>query len=121
MTEQTPTPVDPADLSTINILIHQLSLLMSELLNAGRNTADPAKLAQINNEMLAIQTLMSQAAQAQAASNDALFGQITQGLKTQASMLAGLEAQVATIVSDAAIAGRIVGYIGQAIALIGRL
>jgi hypothetical protein len=121
MVDQTTEPVDPAALSIVNILIHQLSLLMSELLNAGRNTADPAKLSQINNEMLSVQTIMNQAAQAQAAANDAVFGQVTQSLKTQAGMLSGLEAQVTSIVADVASAGRIVGYIGQAISLIGQL
>ena len=121
MTDKATQPVDPAELSVVNILIHQLSLLMSELLTGGRNTVDPLKLTKINNEMLSVQTLMNQAAQAQAAANDALFGQATQSLKTQAGMLAGLEAQVTSIVADAASAGRIVGYMGQAIALIGQL
>jgi hypothetical protein len=121
MANQPTQPVDPAALSIINNLINQLSLLMSELLSAGRNTVDPMKLTQLNNEMLSVQTVMNQASQAQAAANDALFGQVTQGLKTQAGMLAGLEAQVKSIVADAATAGRIVGYIGQAISLIGRL
>ena len=121
MSDPTTQPVDPAELSIVNILINQLSLLLSELLDASRSTVDPAELIQINNEMLSVQTILTQATQAQAAADDVIFGHVTQALKTQAGMLEGLEAQVTKIVTDAAAVARIVGYVAEAVSLIGRL
>jgi len=121
MPDQTTQPIDPAELSIVNILIHQLSLLLSELLDASRSTVDPTRLIQINNEMLSVQTILTQATQAQAAADDVMFGHVTQALKTQAGMLDGLEDQVTKIVTDVAAAGRIVGYIAEAVSLIDRL
>lgn len=114
-------PVDPSKLSTINSLIDQLSQLMSALLTASRAETDPAKLVQISNEMTAVQSIIDQAAQAQAAANDILFDQATKILKTQATMLDDMEKKIKTIVSDVALAGRIIGYITQAITLVAKL
>jgi hypothetical protein len=121
MPDQTTVPVDPTKISVINDLVTQLGLLLSELLNAARNTADATQLIQINNDMLSVQTILYQSVQAQATTNDALFGQVTLGLKTQSNMLTGLRAQAATVVADVASVGKIIGYIGEAISLIGKL
>jgi hypothetical protein len=112
---------DSSKLSIINEVIEKLSLAQSDLLTAARATADNTKLIQINNEYMAVQSCIDQAAQAQAAEDDALFKQATKDLKTQAQKLEGMEDQIKKIISDVALAGRIVGYIAQAIALIGQL
>lgn len=112
---------DPSQLSTINTLIEKLSLAQSDLLTAGRATADPTKLQQINEQYDAIQDCIDQAAQAQAAANDTLFNQATSTIKTQAKTLEGMEAQIKSIISDVAVAGRIAGYIAEAIVLVGKL
>jgi hypothetical protein len=121
MSTQSATPVDPASMSAANILVHQLGLLVSELLVAGRASANPNTVIQLNSEMLLVQGLLNQATQAQNCADDAAFAQVTRGLKAQATALSGMEAQVRGIVSDAGSAGRIIGYIGQAIALVGEL
>jgi hypothetical protein len=119
--EQKPQPVDPSKLSTINSLILQLSMILSDLLTAARATTDSTKLVQINNEYMGIQSCVNMAAQAQAAENDVLFNQATSALKAQAKVLEDMETQVKKIISDAALAGRIAGYIVQALALIAKL
>ena len=117
----TTTAVDPSKLSTTNIIVHQLTLLLTELLIAARATADLAKSIKINSEMMAVQTVLNTAVQAQTAADDDQFSQACQNLNAQAAMLTAMEAQVAAIVADVASAGRIIGYIGQAVALIARL
>lgn len=119
--DQAEQPVNPSKLSTINLVIFQLSLLLSDLLAAARATADPVRLMQINNEYAAVQTCMNQAVQAQVAANDTLFNQATTFLKTQSSVLEGMEAQIVKIVDDTALVGRIVGYIVQVVTLLAKL
>lgn len=118
---KTTQPVDPSKLSTVNQLINQLSLLLADLLTAARATADHVKLIKIHNEYEAVQSIMNQAAQAQAAANDTLFKQVISSLKTQAAMLQDLEKQIKSIVADVALAGRIVGYGAEAIILLSKL
>jgi len=113
--------IDPADQQTVNLLSHQLNLLLTGFLQASRATTDLTKLLQINNEMMGIQALIDQGAQAQAAADDSAFTQATASLKTQSGMLNDMGAQVAQVVSDADSAGKIVGYITQALALIAKL
>jgi hypothetical protein len=112
---------DPSKLSTINQVIGMLSSAQLDLQNAADATADPDTLDKINAIYKVVQSCMDQAAQAQAAADDALFEQATSALKTQAKMLEGMEAQIKSIISDVALAGRIVGYIAQAIALVAKL
>jgi hypothetical protein len=64
---------------------------------------------------------MNQATQAQVAANDTLFAQATTALKSQAASLQGMEAQITKIISDVALAGKIVGYIVQAIGFVAKL
>ena len=116
-----PGDIDPIKLSTINLIVYQLSLLLNDLLNAARGTADPTKLIQINNEYAAVQTCMFQASQAQMASDDVSFSQATSVLNSQADMLVGMERQITAIVSDVALAGRIVGYIAQIASLVAKI
>lgn len=116
-----PASVDPSEQVTLTLLSNQLSLLMAALLQASRSTGEPTKLMQISNEMTAVQSLVAQVAQAQAAANDAVFAQATAALSAQANVLTGMEKQIKTFVTDAGDAGRIVGYIAQAVALIAKL
>lgn len=117
----TPGPVNPSDQITATSLAQQLSFLLTSLLQASRATSDPTKLIQLNSEMAAVQTVLNQAAQAQAATNDATFAQAAATLNAQAGVLSGMEAQITTIIADAATAGRAIGYITQALALIAKL
>jgi hypothetical protein len=119
--DQSSQPIDPSKLATLNLLIYQLSLLLSDLLTAARATTDQTALTQINNEYMGVQSCLNFAAQAQAAANDTLFNQATSALNTQAKVLEDMETQVKKIISNAALAGRIVGYIVQALALVAKL
>jgi hypothetical protein len=113
--------VDAAARSDVASLIDNLNLILTQLLGASRASSDPVKLVQIANEMSAIQTLINQAAQAQAAANDSLYNQATTSLKTQATMLQDMAAHIAKIVDDVNRAGTIAGYIAQALAVLGKL
>jgi hypothetical protein len=105
----------------VGLLLEQLNLLLNELLGASRASVDSVALIQIANEMSAIQTLINQAAQAQVAADDAVFARAAASLKTQSTMLQDMETHIATVVSDVARVGRIVGYIAQGLVLIGKL
>ncbi len=113
--------IDPAKTVTVNALVSQLGSLLTALLAASRATTDDTVLLQINNEYSAVQTLLSQATQAQVAANTAAFTQSATQIKSQADMLQGMETHISDIVSDVALAGQIAGYIAQAITLIARL
>ena len=113
--------IDPTKLSTIDNLVTALSSLLTNLLQAGRNTTDDTQLLQINNEYSAVQTLMDQATQARIAADDVTFIKLTSTLKAQAALLQGMEKQIQSIVSDVALAGQIVGYLAQAVAYLAKL
>jgi hypothetical protein len=118
---QNPQPVSGADAGTLTDLVNQLSLLLAQILTTERASDDTATIVQLANEYAAVNTLVGQATQAQLATDDALFGQLVSGLKTQSAMLTDMEAKIKSIVTDVAVAGKIVGFIAQAIVLIGRL
>jgi hypothetical protein len=113
--------VDPAARSAVAALLENLNLILTQLLNVSRASSDPVKLLQIANEMSAIQTLINQAAQAQAAATDTMLAAATTSLKTQSTMLQEMEAHITKIVDDANTAGQIVGYIAQALVVIAKL
>jgi hypothetical protein len=115
---QTLPPIDPSKLLAINQLINLLDRILTDLSSAGRATANPTPLIQINNEFMAVKRVMDYAVQAQAAANDILFKQATSVLNTQAGTLQGMAGQVDKIVSDVELAGRIAGYTTQAVALL---
>ena len=121
MPDQGTKAIDGKKLAAVGSLVQQLNLILTELLNASRATAVPAKLMQIANEMSGIQTLINQSAQAQAAANDVVFSSATTSLKTQAQMLEGVEAHIEGIIADANAVGRITGYVVQALAQIAKL
>lgn len=114
-------PITPADAATLADLVTQLSTLLSQLLNAARAATDSTVILQINTEYGAVQSIVIQATQAQMATDDALFAQSIVGLKAQATMLTNMEKQISAIVADTATAAKIIGYITQAITLIGKL
>lgn len=107
--------------SAVNELIDQLSQLLRELLMASRATSEPVQLMKINSEYSAVRTCLDQAVQSQGAANDATFQQAIVVLKRQASVLEGMEKEICKIVSNAALAGRIAGYLAEAITLLAKL
>jgi hypothetical protein len=116
-----PQPVGGADSATLSDLVKQLSLVLSGILTAARASTDTTAILKLQNEYAATQTLVNQAAQAQVAADDSLFGQAVTGLKAQATMLTDMEDQINAVVKDVETAATIVGYIAQAVTLIGRL
>jgi hypothetical protein len=119
MADTAPTTAD--DQATLAQLIDELSSALPEILAAERATSDVTKLLKLNAEYSAIQTLVTQATQAQIAADDALFGQAIVALKKQATMLEDMETQLHGLVDDVEKAAKIVGFIAQAITLLGRL
>lgn len=121
MNSTTTSALDEASATATTLVAKQLNLLLAGLLQAARTTTDVTKLIQLNNEMLAVQSLIDKASQAQAAANDAVFSQATASLRAQAAMLTDMEAHITGIVGDVATAGKIVGYITKALSLIARI
>jgi hypothetical protein len=116
-----PTPNLDAAAPTLIQLAHQISLLLQELITAARGTTDPLKIAQLNTEMDAVDRLLTQVQQAQFASDDAMFAQTTAVLKAQAAALDDMATQIKKIVKDVGSVARIIGYITQAVTMIGSL
>ncbi len=111
----TPPPRD------IDTLVTQLSAILSDFLTASRATSDATSLMQIHSEYLAVQTVLNQAVNAQLAADDVIFAQATTVLKTQSKLLDGMEDQIKSVIKDVALAGKIVGYISQALVLIAKV
>jgi hypothetical protein len=91
------------------------------LIQASRETANPATLTKISIEYNQLDSFLSQLLHAQAIADDAEFGNATAALKKQAAMLEADEEYIKKIVSDVATAAKIIGYIAQALTLIGKL
>jgi hypothetical protein len=113
--------LDPSKLSTINQVIGKLTSAQSELQNAATATADPDALDKINDAYAVLQRLIDLRAQAQAAADDAEFKQAISNLKKEAKTLSDTEEEIKKIISIVAQAGRVVGYIAEAIVLISGL
>lgn len=108
----------PRDIDTI---VTQLTAVQSQLLELSRDSADPTELLQLHTEYLAVQSVLSQAAHAQLATDDAVFTQATTTLKEQAKLLSGMEDQIKGLVRDVALAAKITSAVTQVLALITKL
>ena len=113
------TPAAPHD--TVNTLVTALTTVLGQIVDASRNTSDPTSLLQLHTEYLAVQSILTQAAQAQLANDDVIFGQATTTLKTQSKVLDGMEDQIKGLVKDVDLAAKIISGATQAIALIAKL
>ncbi len=91
------------------------------LLQASRSMSDPAKLIQVNTEYTHLDSYLSQILHTQAITDDVEFDNATTALKAQASTLSADAPALQKIISDVATAEKIVGYISQAIQIIGTL
>jgi N-dimethylarginine dimethylaminohydrolase len=106
---------------TVLDAVTQIRNAEAALMQASRATSDPTKLLQIRNEYMHLDSMLSQLSQTQAITDDSLFAQTVPALQQQAKSLQAEEAAIEKIVSDAQLAGTIVGYIGQAITLLTSL
>ncbi|MGZ2747258.1 hypothetical protein [Burkholderia stagnalis] len=105
----------------VSDIVQQLNAVLGELMTASRATSDPVRLLQLNSEICAAQTCLSQAVQAQIASDDATFVATTRTLKAQSTILEGMRQQISQIIADVAAAARVIGYLVSAIGLITKL
>ncbi|HEY9154654.1 MAG TPA: hypothetical protein VIM69_05960 [Opitutaceae bacterium] len=106
---------------TVDSLVTQLTNLLGQIVDVSRTTADPTALLQLHTEYLAVQSVLTQATQAQLAKDDAIFSQATTTLKSQAKVLDGMEDQIKSLVKDVDVAAKIVNGVVQAAALIAKL
>ena len=100
--------------------INQIRAAEQLLLEVSRSSSDTAKLIQINTEYTHLDSYLSQILHAQALTDDAEFDNATATLKGQASALAMDQKAIEKIVDDVATAGKIVGYITQAVQIIAK-
>src|SRR3569833_2891627 len=99
-TIQSPSGDDLTAPRDIDSIVEQLTAVQNELLALSRASADPTELLQLHTEYLAVQSVLTQAAHAQLASDDAIFTQATVTLKNQAKLLDGMEDQIKSLVKD---------------------
>ena len=105
----------------IDAIVAQLTALQTQLLDLARKSADPTELLQLHTEYLAVQSVLTQAVQAQLASDDTTFSQATITLKAQAKVLDGMEDQIKGLVKDVALAAKIASSVAQVVTLIAKL
>ena len=98
-----------------------LRLAEGLIVDASRDTDDPAVLIQLNTEFRYLDSFISQLLHAQAIADDATFASATTAISQQVSGLEAEEADIQKIVNDVSTAAKIVGYIAQAASILGRL
>ena len=91
------------------------------LLDVSRSSSNTAQLIRINTEYTHLDSYLSQILHAQALTDDAEFASATTMLKGQASVLEVDQKAIDKVVGDVATAGKIVGYIAQAVQIIAKL
>lgn len=85
------------------------------------NTADADSLATLASVYSHLTSCATTLIQSQTTSDDDLFAHFSTSLQGQASALEADEALIKQIISDAADAGKVLGYLAQAVALIARI
>lgn len=110
-----------AQIQTLTNTVSILRAAEALLLQASRATTDLPMLLQINAEYNNLDSWISQLLHTQAVDDDTQFSGAIASLKQQANLLSADEAHIQVIVKDVATAGKIVGYITQAVAFLGAL
>ena len=111
--------IDPGKLSTVNQTLLPLSALLSDLLDAARQTTDPAALERLNAEYARVQACLF--TRLETIEDEALFREATRTLNTQSKTLQDSAVHIESLVADAALAGRITAYINQVATLAATL
>ena len=91
------------------------------LLAQSRTTSDVPTLIQLNTEYSHLDSYISQLLHTQAIDDDVQFDNATAALKQQVSALSTDLDAIEKIVGDVTTAGKIVGYIAQAVTIVGTL
>ena len=85
------------------------------------STADASTLGVIAGVYGQLTSVATSLIQAQTTADDALFTRLTVSLNAQAKSLKASEALIQHVVADAAVAGKVLGYLSQAAVLIAKL
>ena len=118
MADDTPSP-NVAD------LLAQIAQLLAEAIqalnDAVQKTGDPDQIDALNDAVDTLTPLRNEVVHAETAADDAALQAATTAIKAQAGELDGISKKFQTILSDIATAGKIVGILTQAGALIAQL
>jgi predicted Zn-dependent protease len=113
--------LDDAQLETIADALSQIREAEQALDDLIANTPDPDSLANLNLVYEHLTSCATTLIQSQTTSDDDLFTHLTTSLQGQANALQADENLIKRIISDAADAGKVLGYIAEAISLIARV
>ena len=107
--------------SDIQAALTQINLAIPPVQAAVGTNPDPNakyQLTMLGIQLINIQTTLTQAL---IAADDAIFATDTSKLNAQATILKGQAANIKALITDVATAGRVIGYITQALALIASI
>jgi len=113
-----PTPDQQSTIAAAILAIRNAQNLLQQQINASIDILTAIKLT---NEYSSLDSHLSQLLHAQNAADDAIFSQAMAPLKSQTGGLQVDETTIKKIVSDVGTAGKIVGYITQALGFIAKL
>ena len=85
------------------------------------NTANPDTLSALAGVYSQLTSIATSLIQAQTASDDTVFTQLAASLNGQAKSLKASEALIQHLITQAATAGKVIGYLTQAAAFIAKL
>jgi negative regulator of replication initiation len=86
-----------------------------------RSATETLTAIKLTNEYNNLDSYLSELLQAQNAADDSTFANATEALQSRVTGLQADEKAIKAIVSDVAAAGRVIGYIGQALTFIAKL
>ncbi len=86
-----------------------------------QSSIDTLTAIKLTHEYNNLDSYLSELLHAQNAADDATFANATQALQSRTSGLQADEAAIKAIIADVATAGKVVGYITKALALIAKL
>ncbi len=103
--------------NAINAIRDAENLLTQQI----QSTGDTLKAIKLTHEYNNLDSYLSELLHAQNASDDVSFTNAVQALQTRISGLQADQKRMKAIISDVGIAAKVVGYITQALAFIGKL
>jgi ABC-type phosphate transport system auxiliary subunit len=113
-----PTPAQQTAIAQAITSIRSAENLLTDQI---QTSSDTLKAIKLTHEYNNLDSYLSELLHAQNAADDASFAVATQALQTRTDGLQADEAKIKKIVADVATAGKVVGYITDALAFIAKL
>jgi hypothetical protein len=107
--------------TTLNGAIDNIRSAEDILTNQIRSSTDALTAIKLTNEYNNLDSYLSELLHAQNAADDTSFSNATTALQSRLSGLEADQKSIKAIINDVATAGKVIGYIGDALKLIAKL